>query len=84
MDFTTAFWVVFHKIFYWRPIVLGCCDCQATYYLTKNKVIRHLRDNDGNDEMVIACPYCELEHLVLLVRLTQNTVAVRYEIEEET
>ena len=83
MDLTTAFWDVFHKIFKWRPIVLGCCDCHATYYLTKNKVIKYLTDNYENDEIVIACPYCGLEHLVLLVKLTPNTVAVRYEIEEE-
>lgn len=78
MGLTTAFWFVFHKIFKWRPVVLGCCDCGASYYLTKNKVIRKVSDETG-DSPVIDCPYCGLEHLVLLVRLDANTVAVRYE-----
>jgi len=84
MNFMVAFWVVIHKIFKWRPILLGCCDCDATYYLTKNIVVRNLKNTNGESEAVIACPNCGLEHLVLLVRLTPNTISVRYEIEEES
>jgi len=82
-NLTNAFWSVINKIFKWRPIVLGCCDCGGTYYLTKNKIIRRFQNDEGKDEMVIACPYCGLEHLVLLVKLTDKTIAVKYETEEE-
>lgn len=82
MSLTQAFWTVINKIINVRPILLGCCDCNATYYLTKNQVIRKIRDKNGNKNPIISCPYCGLEHLVLLVRLTENTIGVRYEIDE--
>jgi len=82
-DLATAFWTVFHKIFKWRPIVMGCCDCHGTYYITKNKIVRHLKDNEENDTPVIACPYCGLEHLVAFVRLDPNVVRIKWEIETD-
>lgn len=78
MNLEAAFWTVFHRIFKWRPIVLGCCDCHGTYYVTKNKITRVFTDELG-DSPVVGCPYCGLEHLMLLVRLTDNVVSVKYE-----
>lgn len=46
--------------------------------MTKNKVTRVFTDELG-DNPVLECPYCGLEHLVLLVRLTDDVVSVRYE-----
>ena len=60
---------------------MGCCDCKGTYYLTKKKVIRHLKNSDGEDEPVIQCPYCGLEHLVAFVRLDPNVKVIRWEVE---
>ena len=83
MPIQIAFWEVFHKIFKWRPIVMGCCDCKGTYYLTKNKIIRNLKNNEDEDEPVIECPHCGLEHLICFVRLEPNVVRIEWEIETE-
>lgn len=80
MDLESAFWYVFHRMFKWRPIVMGCCDCKATYYLSKNKVVYQLKNNDGEDEPVIECPHCGLEHLVLFIRLDSNVASIKWEI----
>lgn len=83
MDFITAFWVIIHKIFKWRPILLACCDCEAAYYLTKNVVVRNIKNEEGYNEPIIRCPYCGLEHLLLIVRLDSNVVSVKWEVETE-
>ena len=59
---------------------MGCCDCKATYYLSKNKVVRHLQDSEGENIPVIACPYCGLEHLVAFVRLDPNVVSIKWDV----
>jgi len=83
MDFETAFWIVFHKIFRWRPIVMGCCDCHGTFYLTKNKIIRNLKDERDEDNPVFQCPYCGLEHLCVFVRLDNGVRTVKFEVEHD-
>jgi len=83
VNFGTAFWTVIHRIFRWRPIVMGCCDCKGTYYLTKNKIVRTLKNNEGEDEPVIQCPSCGLEHLMVFIRLDSNVVSIKWKIETE-
>lgn len=83
MKLVVAFWVVLHKIFKWRPILMGCCDCKDTYYLTKNIVVRTLKNNEDEDVSVIQCPYCGLEHLVAFIRLDPDVVSIKWEIETE-
>ena len=83
MNLETAFWIVFHKIFRWRPIVMGCCDCKATYYLTKNTIVRNLKNNEGENEPVVQCPYCGLGHLVAFIRLDPNVISIKWEVEIE-
>lgn len=83
MKLVVAFWVVLHRIFKWRPILMGCCDCKDTYYLLKNRVVRNLKNKDGENEPVIKCPYCGLEHLMIFVRLDPNVISVKWEVETE-
>lgn len=80
MDFGSAFWLVFHRIFKWRPIVMGCCDCEGSYYLSKDKIVRYLENSNGDVEPVIACPYCDLEHLVVFIRLDSDVVSIKWEV----
>lgn len=80
MDIESAFWWVFHRIFKWRPIVMGCCDCKGMYYLSKNKIVRHLKNSNGDDEPVIECPYCGLEHLITFIRLDPDVVSIKWEV----
>lgn len=79
MDLTMAFWYVFHKIFRWRPIILGCCDCKGAFYLTKNKVIDTWHDDKGDDNPVIECPWCGLTHYIILVRIEPGTKPIKFE-----
>ena len=79
MNLSIAFWTVINKIFRWRPIVLGCCDCNATYYLTKNVVMDIWEDEDGNRNPVVDCPNCGLRHCVLFVRIDPEAKAIKYE-----
>jgi DNA-directed RNA polymerase subunit RPC12/RpoP len=83
MKLITAFWIVLHRIFKWRPILMGCCDCKDTYYLTKNVVVRNLKNTSGENEPVIKCPYCGLEHLMIFVRLDPDVIGVKWEVELE-
>lgn len=79
MQFTDSFWYVFHRIFRWRPIVLGCCDCNATFYLSKNKIIDEYDDNQGNKHPVVKCPYCGMQHCIVMVQVDENTKSIKFE-----
>ena len=62
---------------------MGCCDCEDAYYLTKNVVVRNLKNKSGGNEPVIKCPSCGLEHLMIFVRLDPDVVSVKWEVETE-
>lgn len=83
MNFSNSFWRVFHKLFKFRPLVLGCCDCHGTFYLSKNMVIGEMEDDGNNKHPIISCPYCNLKHCLIMVRLTEKTTKIKFEIEED-
>lgn len=58
---------------------MGCCDCQGTYYLTKNKIIGELQEDKDHFCPVISCPYCGLEHCVVFVRIDEGVKTITFE-----
>ena len=80
MKLIEAFWDVVSRLIGSRPIILGCCQCGTNYYLTRNRIVDNLVDEDNEKHPVIMCPECGLEHAMIFMAIDDGVESIEYKL----